>query len=566
MAVTRQLAALGALARANLAPFERPDRLLAGFAAALPWGATTAAGLASAVERDPRRAAIVDPDGAITYRQLWKRTDGVAAGLRQLGAGPGVTVGVLARNDRSFTDALFGAAKTGADIVLLNTGFAGPQLADVVAAEGVSIVVHDGSFAEQAACVAEATSSDVEGATIVGGSDLAAMATSGDRTAPVRHQGRVVILTSGTTGRPKGATRGASAGALPAVAAVLERIPLRPRDTQVVPSPLFHAWGMSHLMFGIVRCATTVIAPRFDAEETLRSIEEHRARVLIAVPVMLRRIVALDPRVLAAVDTSSLEIVATSGSALGGQLATELADRFGPVVYNTYGSTEVAVASIATPADLRRHPTTVGKVVDSVRVEIVDAAGEQVPAGASGRIFVGNGARFEGYTDGGTKQQIRGLLSSGDMGHLDPDGHLYVDGRDDDMVVSGGENLFPSEVEELLNHHPKIHEAAVVGVPDEEFGQVLAAFVVKEPRARLSAEQVRAHVREHLARFKVPKTVTFVDELPRNASGKVLKRELAVAGPGAGDGQPTERPPGSRAGMGQAPQAPRGRSPRRMAR
>ena len=521
MAVTRTLAALGALARANLDPFERPDRLLAGFAAALPWGATTTAALALAVERDPRRAALVDPAGAVTYRQLWKRTEGVAAGLRAAGAGPGVVVGLLARNDRSFTDGLFGAGKTGADVVLLNTGFAGPQLADVVAAEGISIVVHDGSFAEQAADVAGAV-------TVVDGAQLAAMATSGDRSAPVRHQGRVIILTSGTTGRPKGATRGASAGALPAVAAVLERIPLRPRDTQVVAAPLFHAWGMSHLMFGIVRCATTVVAPRFDAEATLRSIEDNRARVLVAVPVMLRRILALDPQVLADVDTASLEIVAVSGSALGGRLASELADRFGPVVYNTYGSTEVAVASIATPADLRRHPTTVGKVANSVRVEILDDAGAPVAVGSSGRIFVGNGARFEGYTDGGNKEQVRGLLSSGDVGHLDAAGYLFVDGRDDDMIVSGGENLFPSEVEELLSHHPKIHEAAVVGVPDEEFGQVLAAFVVKEPRVRLTAEQVRGYVREHLARFKVPKTVTFLDELPRNASGKILKRHLAT--------------------------------------
>jgi fatty-acyl-CoA synthase len=518
MAVARQLAALGALARANLDPFERPDRLLAGFAAAAPWGATTTAMLALAVERDPRRAAIVDPDGTVTYRQLWRRSEGVAAGLRQLGAGPQVTIGVLARNDRSFADALLGATRTGADIVLLNTGFAGPQLADVVASEGVSIVVHDGSFAEQAA--------DVDAAMIVDGSSLAAMAASGDRSPPVRHQGRVVILTSGTTGRPKGATRGMASGALQGVAGILERIPFRPRDVQVVAAPLFHAWGLSHLMFGFARCATTVIAPRFDAAATLRSIADEHARVLIAVPVMLRRILAVDPQVLAGVDTSSLQIVAVSGSALGGQLAIDLADRFGPVVYNTYGSTEVAVASIATPADLRRHPTTVGKIAPGAQVEILDDAGQQVPAGMAGRIYVGNGAHFDGYTDGGTKEQRHGLLSSGDVGHLDADGYLFVDGRDDDMIVSGGENLFPSEVEELLNRHPKIHEAAVIGVPDEEFGQVLAAFVVKQRRARLTAEQVRAYVREHLARFKVPKTVTFLDELPRNSTGKILKRQL----------------------------------------
>ncbi len=522
MAIARQLAALGALARANLDPFERPDRMIAGVAAALPWGATTTAAFALAVERDPRRAAIVDPDGAVTYRQMWRRSEGVAAGLREAGAAPGVTVGVLARNDRSFVDALLGASKTGADIVLLNTGFAGPQLADVVAAEGVSIVVHDGSFAEQAA--------DLDGAAVVDGDALRAMATSGDRTTPVRHQGRVVILTSGTTGRPKGATRGgAGANALEGAAGILERIPFRPRDVQVVPSPLFHAWGLSHLMFGFTRCATTVIAPRFDPAATLRSIADERARVLIAVPVMLRRMLAADTGVETPIDTGSLQVIASSGSALGGQLAVALQERFGPVVYNTYGSTEVAVASIATPDDLRRHPTTVGKVAPGASVEILGHDDEPLPAGMPGRIFVGNGARFEGYTDGGTKEQRRGLLSSGDVGHFDADGYLFVDGRDDDMIISGGENLFPSEVEELLNHHPKIHEAAVVGVPDAEFGQVLAAFVVKQPRARLSAAQVQAHVREHLARFKVPKTVTFLHELPRNPTGKILKRQLVTS-------------------------------------
>jgi fatty-acyl-CoA synthase len=313
------------------------------------------------------------------------------------------------------------------------------------------------------------------------------------------------------------------------VAAVLERIPLRPRDIQVVAAPLFHAWGLSHLMFGITRCATSVVAPRFDAEATLRSIEQHRAGVLVAVPVMLRRILALDPQVLDAVDTSSLRIIAVSGSALGGQLATGLAERFGPVVYNTYGSTEVAVASIATPADLRRHPTTVGRVADSVRVEILDGEGRQVPTGASGRIFVGNGARFEGYTDGGNKEQRNGLLSSGDVGHLDADGYLFVDGRDDDMIVSGGENVFPIEVEELLGRHPAIAEAAVVGVPDERFGQALVAFVVLRDGVSLTNEDLRAVVREQLARHKVPREVVFVDELPRNTTGKVLRQTLIEA-------------------------------------
>ncbi len=520
MALARRLAALGTLARANIDVFERPDRLLAGMAAAVPWGATTSAALALAVGREPRRAAIIDDEGSVSYRALWRRSDGVAHGLRALGAGPNVTVGIMCRNHRGFIDALVGASKTGADLVLLNTGFAGPQLADVVAAEGIEIVVHDDEFAEQAAACAAST-------TKVGGAALAKLATSGVRVSPTSHQGRVVILTSGTTGRPKGATRAAGAGAIEGVAGILERIPIRPRDVQVVAAPLFHAWGLSHLMLGFTRCATSIIASRFDAEATLAAMADHRARVLVVVPVMLRRILAVAPQLLASADSSALQVIASSGSAVGGQLAMDTADRFGLVLYNTYGSTEVAVASVATPADLHLHPTTVGRPAPGAKVEILDDAGEPLPAGTVGRIFVGNSARFEGYTGGGGKESRRGLLSSGDVGHFDHEGFLYVDGRDDDMIVSGGENLFPSEVEELLNRHPAIHEAAVVGVPDEEFGQVLAAFVVRRRGAALDATAVKRYVREHLARFKVPKRVEFVDELPRNATGKILTRDLA---------------------------------------
>ncbi len=236
---------------------------------------------------------------------------------------------------------------------------------------------------------------------------------------------------------------------------------------------------------------------------------------------------ALGPDELVRVDTSTLEVIAVSGSALGGRLATEILNRFGPVLYNTYGSTEVAAASIATPSDLRASPTTVGRRAPGVRVEILDDAGNELPVGQTGRVFVGSAARFDGYTSGGGKENQHGLLSSGDVGHFDADGRLYIDGRDDDMIVSGGENVYPAEVEELLSHHPAVAEVAVVGVTDEEFGQGLAAFVVLRPGQELTVDDVRQHVRSHLARYKVPRRVTFLDELPRNPTGKVLKRTLA---------------------------------------
>jgi fatty-acyl-CoA synthase len=241
---------------------------------------------------------------------------------------------------------------------------------------------------------------------------------------------------------------------------------------------------------------------------------------------MLNRILELGEETIARYDVSSLKVIALSGSPLPGELATRAMDVFGDVLYNLYGSTEVAWATIATPAELRAAPGTAGVPPLGTVVKLLDDAGREVPAGLPGRIFVANDMMFEGYTGGGGKEIIGGMMSTGDVGHFDERGRLFVDGRDDEMIVSGGENVFPREVEDLLSDHAAIQEAAVVGVPDDEFGQRLKAFVVPRNGAHLDEEAVKQYVRENLARFKVPREVVFLEELPRNATGKVLKRVL----------------------------------------
>jgi fatty-acyl-CoA synthase len=201
-------------------------------------------------------------------------------------------------------------------------------------------------------------------------------------------------------------------------------------------------------------------------------------------------------------------------------------DVFGDVVYNLYGSTEVAWATIATPEDLRAAPGTAGRPPLGTVVKLLDGDGHEVKPGDGGRIFVANELVFEGYTGGGSKEIVGGLMSTGDVGHFDAGGRLFVDGRDDEMIVSGGENVFPREVEDLLADHEQVEEAAVIGVDDDEFGQRLKAFVVPRNGAALSADMVKGYVKENLARYKVPREVVFLEELPRNATGKVLKREL----------------------------------------
>jgi fatty-acyl-CoA synthase len=294
----------------------------------------------------------------------------------------------------------------------------------------------------------------------------------------------------------------------------------------MIAAPLFHSWGFANYTIGVALGSTFALRRRFDPEGTLRAIERHRASALIVVPVMLQRILDLPDDVLDRYDTSALRVISVSGSALPGSLSTRVMDRFGDVLYNFYGSTEVAWVTIATPQDMRAAPGTAGRPPRGTVVKLFDEHDREVPTGASGRIFVGNELPFEGYTGGETKAMIGDLMSTGDVGHFDAGGRLFVDGRDDDMIISGGENLFPSEVEDLLAEHPAVREVAVVGVADEEWGQRLKAVVVLADDASADEDELKGYVKENLAAFKVPREIVFVDALPRNATGKVLKRDL----------------------------------------
>ncbi len=351
----------------------------------------------------------------------------------------------------------------------------------------------------------------------------------GDRSLPAEpsQHGSFVILTSGTTGTPKGARRDAESRTLTRIGALVGSVPFRAGDTVIVAAPLFHSLGFVSAALGIGLGSTVVLRRRFSPEQVLRDISEQRARTLVGVPIMLARVLdayeASDPRP----DLSTLEIVLVAGSQLGATLAQRATRLLGDVVYNLYGSTEVAFATIARPEHLRRAPDTVGPATLGSRVTIMDADGRPLPAGRTGRIMVANAIPFQGYTGGGSKEVVNGMMSSGDLGHLDEEGLLYIDGRDDSMIISGGENVFPDEIEELLQSHEAIAEAAAIGVQDDEFGQRLRVFVVTKSGVALSDDDVRDYVKHNLARYKVPRDVVFLPELPRNPTGKVLKRELA---------------------------------------
>jgi acyl-CoA synthetase (AMP-forming)/AMP-acid ligase II len=475
------------------------------------------------------RAALIDERGELTYRELHESSSAIANAWRRRGLQPGEGVAILVRNHRGFLESVFAAAKCGARVILLNTSFAGPQIREVAGREGTDLLVYDDEYAEVLSGIDDPPRGGWRAWTDGPGDDtLDALIADGDRRAPPRPRTapRITILTSGTTGAPKGAPR-SEPKSLGLLGGLLSKVPFKAGEVTELCAPMFHAWGFAQAFVGIGLGSTIVLHRRFDPEETLASVERHRATAMVMVPVMLQRTLDLGEEAIGRYDTSSLRIIFLSGSALGADLACRAMDGFGPVVYNLYGSTEISYATIATPEDLRAEPSTVGKVVRGSVVKILDEQGEELPVGERGRIFVGNLSQFEGYTGGGGKESIGGLISSGDVGHFDHDGRLYIDGRDDEMIVSGGENVFPAEVEELLAGHDRINEAAAIGVDDEKFGQRLKAFVVLRPGASLSEDAVKDYVKENLARYKVPREVVFVDELPRNATGKVLKRELA---------------------------------------
>jgi fatty-acyl-CoA synthase len=485
--------------------------------------------------RSPHRAAIIDDEGAFSYKQLDEAANAVANGLLAKGVRGGDGVAVLARNHRWFAIANYGCARVGARIILLNSEFSGPQIKEVADREGAKLIIYDDEYTKAVSLASpplgklralgvNPDTDEPSGSTDETLADLIARSSKSPAPKATKHAS-IIILTSGTTGTPKGANRSTPPTLAP-VGGILSHVPFKAGEVTSLPAPMFHALGYLHATIAMFLGSTLVLRRRFKPPTVLADIEQHKVTAVVVVPVMLSRMLEALEKMETKPDLSSLRIVFASGSALGADLATRALKDLGPVVYNMYGSTEIAFATIAGPKDLELNPSTAGPIVAGVKVKIFDDNGNEVPQGQVGRIFVGTTFPFAGYTGGGGKQIIDGLLSSGDVGYFDEHGLLYVSGRDDEMIVSGGENVFPAEVEDLISGHPDVVEATAIGVEDKEWGARLRAFVVKKPDASVDEDTIKHYVRDHLARYKVPREVIFLDELPRNPTGKILKREL----------------------------------------
>ena len=474
--------------------------------------------LAVAAARWPDRTAMIDDDGALSYRELQAKTESLARELSRDGVGPDQAVGIMCRNGRNFIAAVFATALVGADVVLVNTEFRTNALAGALSTHQIRTMFADKEFAEQIRDAGESV-------TVI---DPATVETQQGESRPkVAASGRIVLLTSGTTGVPKGVPRipRMSSGVGIGVT-ILERTRLRVGSRIAVAVPMFHGLGLGMLMLTISLGGTVLTHRRFDAEAALAQASLHRADAMSAVPIMLARILDLPEPVRARNPLPSLRVVLSSGDRLDPSLARRFMDAYGDILYNGYGSTEVGIGALATPAELRHAPETVGRPVAGCPVRIYDRNGRPVGPRVTGRIFVGGELASQGYTGGDAKAVIDGMTSTGDMGYLDNSGRLYIVGREDDMIVSGGENVYPRALENALAEHPAIAENAVIGVPDEQFGRRLAAFIVLRPQSDVDENGIREYLKGKVSRFEQPRDINIVSSIPRNPAGKVVRKEL----------------------------------------
>ncbi|MGJ0183855.1 AMP-binding protein [Corynebacterium glyciniphilum] len=544
--------------------------------AIVQWSFTPAGLLAIGAAQDPYHTAILDDAGSITYGELHDQTNKLAEALYRTGVRERDKIGMLSRNHRGFIMTLCAHGRLGTDIVLFNTGASAEQTRAVMKEQKIDLLFIDEEFIpllpkgfdecpviinweedqdtaaaplteeerqartadiEYASNVADAQKSDNHATRNSDWPTLTEVLRTGpaESKIPARpRRGRTIILTSGTTGTPKGARRPEPKTYLPA-SSIMSRIPLKHHRGYYVPAPMFHLWGFCQIQLGLALRATFILQRKFSPREAVKLIEANRPANIAIVPTQLRRLLEAVPENF----NPGVKSIVACGEALPPRVIRETHEKFGKILYNLYGSTEISWASIAQPHELEEHPTTAGKPPMATVLKIVDDDGNEVPEGVVGRVFVGNDLLFEGYTRPGVdKENLHGLVSTGDLGYYE-DGLFYLAGRSDDMIVSGGENVYPQEAEDVISDMPEVYEVAVHGVADPDFGQALAAYVVlndeDKDKAEGFEERAKAAVKAKLARHNVPRYYVFMDVLPRNAVGKIVPRELPAVDNGMED-------------------------------
>jgi fatty-acyl-CoA synthase len=495
----------------------------------------------------PDRLGVVMGDVAWTFRELDERIDRIARGLRRRGVRRGTSLLVMLKNRPEFLLVSAACARLGAAAVAVSWRSRPDELAYLVNHSGARALVVEAALLDVVDEASRAFEDPVVARNVyaVGpGARAGAFATPFDDLYAERgrydaetgadDEAAVVVYTSGTTGKPKGAVRKFPKETLAGAVRFLLETPLRTADVHLVACPMYHSTAFGFLSLSHITGATAVLLEEWKPEAFLAAVARHRVTTTAVVPTMLHRVLALPPEVRAAHDARSLRVVFSGGAPLSGTLATSFMDAYGDVLYNFYGATETGLVTLGKPADLRAAPGTIGHALPGNEVLLLDEAGRPVAPGAVGELYVRNKMLVAGYhrDAAATAQSMRDeYFSVGDLARRDADGRYFIEGRKRDMIISGGVNVYPVEIECALEAHPDVAEAAVVGVPDEEWGERVRAYVVARDGATLDHGELTAWLRGALSGAKVPRELVTLAALPRNPTGKVLKRELASLAP-----------------------------------
>ncbi|WUI04225.1 AMP-binding protein [Spirillospora sp. NBC_00431] len=493
-------------------------------------------------QKDPDRPAILAPGVPVSYGGLHAQVNRLSNALDDLGLRPGDALATVLGNRPEFLAVMLAALQSGLYLVPVSRHLTRPELGYVLADCGAKAVVTESAFADVVTAAADEAGIPAEGRVSAGPAtgyrSLAGLCASGSAEPPgKRRMGSIMLYTSGTTGRPKGVRRALLDIPPETVVDVLRRtlirhLGLEPGDeVHLAVGPLYHSAPCVHALLSLHLGHAVVVASRFQPEHTLELIQRHGVTNTFMVPTMFHRMLALPDDVRGRYDMSSLRQVYHSAAPVPVETKRRMLDWWGPVLYEYYGSTESGPVVLATPDEWRARPGTVGRPVDGVQIKILDAEGAELPAGETGMIHASGHPGFEYHGDPGkTASTMRdGFYAPGDLGYVDADGWLYMSDRRTDLIISGGVNVYPAEIENVLLQHPAVGDAAVIGVPDDDLGQIVVALVEPAegaPAGGALAAALLAHCEPRLARPKRPRRVEFRAALPRTPSGKLSRRQV----------------------------------------
>ncbi|MGE4239811.1 acyl-CoA synthetase [Ramlibacter sp.] len=489
-------------------------------------------------------------DTLVSREELAQRAARVASGFAAMGVKAGDTVALLLRNELSFLVGLMAAARLGAYSVPVNWHLKSDEVAYLMQdCEAKVLVAH----ADLLAPVRDAIPADVKILVATPPPEVRAAygiaqdtwplppgtidwdswrAQQPEWTAPRVRFPDSMVYTSGTTGKPKGVRRGTPDAEQAAGMDVLRRLlfGLTPDSRSLVTGPMYHSAPNNFCVQAATYSELTVIMPRFDAEEMLQLVERHRITTMFMVPTMFVRLLALPKEVRERYDLSSLRFIVHSAAPCSPEVKKAMIAWWGPILYEFYGASETGPISFTDSKDWLAHPGTVGRIVDGATVAVLDDEGRELPLGQPGELYVKQvytaDFLYHKLPEKRAEVERNGLVSCGDVGYLDAENFLYLCDRKRDMVIAGGVNIYPAEIEATLITCPGVKDCAVFGIPDPDLGESLMAVIERAEGATLEAKDVIAFLKARIAGFKVPRQVTFADSLPREDSGKIFKRKL----------------------------------------